>query len=73
MRKICAWCKKSMGTVPTANNLDGIVSHGICEECVDRIFAQQGIRQSSFPDSIIPAATVGAERKTNWTFRKIAV
>jgi hypothetical protein len=43
MRKVCAWCKRDMGTVPSVNNSDGIISHGICEECVDGIFAQKGL------------------------------
>lgn len=68
MRKICAWCKKDMGTVPSLNNSDGIISHGICEECVDRVFAQQGIRQARFLDKLaVPLTVINAQRKTNWT------
>ena len=71
MRKICAWCKKDLGIVPTVNNSDGIVSHGICEECVDRILAQQGIRQGCFLDVTVLMAVVDAKRRPNWTAPKM--
>jgi hypothetical protein len=67
MRKICAWCKKDMGNAPSGNNTDGIVSHGICEECVDRIFAQQqeGVPPLFFDNFGMPMEIIDAERKTN--------
>lgn len=54
MRKVCAWCKKNMETVPSANNSDGIISHGICDECVKR--------QVHFLAITIPVAVVDVER-----------
>ncbi|MBU2530815.1 MAG: hypothetical protein KKD35_07230 [Elusimicrobia bacterium] len=30
MRRLCAWCKKDMGSV---DNGEDIMTHGICEEC----------------------------------------
>ena len=67
MRKICAWCKEDMGTAPSVDSADGVISHGICEECVDRIFAQQrvGIPPLFFDNFGMPVAVVDAERKTN--------
>ncbi len=56
-----------MGTVPLVDSADGVISHGICEECVDRIFAQQrvGIPSLFFDNLGMPVAVVDAERKTN--------
>jgi hypothetical protein len=73
MRKICAWCKKDMGMVPSVKNANGFISHGICEDCVNRIFAQMGIRQSVFLDIAVPVAVVDAGRKTGWTTQKMTV
>ena len=71
MRKICAWCKKDLETVPTVNNSDGIISHGICEECAERILVQEGIRPGCFLDVTVPMAVVDAERRPNWTAPKM--
>lgn len=32
MRRICAWCKKDMGTKEDTSS-DDIITHGICAEC----------------------------------------
>ena len=34
MVTVCAWCQKYMGSVEPFHNPD--VSHGICDECVER-------------------------------------
>jgi hypothetical protein len=34
MVKVCAWCEKYMGSQEPLHNPD--VSHGICDECVER-------------------------------------
>ena len=66
MRKVCAWCKKDMGAALSAINADSIISHGICEECVDRVFAQQRVGLPLFFDNLgTPVAVVDADRKTN--------
>lgn len=67
MRKVCAWCKKDMGMAASVNKSEGIISHGICEECVDRIFAQQraGVPPIFFDNFGMPVAVIDAERKTN--------
>jgi len=37
LKRICAWCKKLMGTVMIEPmDLDEDTTHGMCEECFDR-------------------------------------
>jgi len=35
MTVICAWCDKALGTKDGPD----IVTHGICQECADKVFA----------------------------------
>jgi PAS domain-containing protein len=34
MEKVCAWCKKSMGTVEATAFAQDVITHGMCEECM---------------------------------------
>ena len=56
-----------MGYATSGNNKNGIVSHGICEDCVNRIFAQQQevVPPLFFDNFGMPVAIIDAERKTN--------
>lgn len=67
MRKICAWCKKNMETIPSIRKSDTIISHGICAECVEKAFAQQrmGGLTPFFENVGVPLAVVEMERKTS--------
>lgn len=38
MRRICAWCKKEMAPADDVTD-DGLISHGICEECKKLVIA----------------------------------
>lgn len=38
MRVVCAWCKRSLGTVQCTPAHAGKVSHGICEPCAKTHF-----------------------------------
>lgn len=39
MLRVCAWCRKSMGTIECRPANAGQVTHGICDDCVAREFA----------------------------------
>jgi hypothetical protein len=59
MKRICAWCKKELESGFADEDSDGIISHGICEECSDKIFAQQGIPLSTYIETLdAPIAVV---------------
>jgi hypothetical protein len=47
MRKICAWCNKSLDGI--SDESDTVISHGICKECSE-IFTQY--RQENFRDFV---------------------
>ena len=47
MKRICAWCKESMGEI--APEQPGI-THGICEECKKKILAEAGGQDPTFSD-----------------------
>ncbi|MBW1636972.1 MAG: hypothetical protein JRJ68_11940 [Deltaproteobacteria bacterium] len=52
MRRVCAWCKKNMGKLPLDTQARKTVSHGMCEECANRIFAELGMESRSFLDDL---------------------
>lgn len=53
MKKVCAWCNKSM-TEPGVDELnsDTVVSHGICADCADNIEFQLGVSIKKFLNSL---------------------
>jgi hypothetical protein len=42
MRKICSWCNKDMGLVGPDGSPDTEITHGMCEECAERLSFQMG-------------------------------
>ena len=36
VRKVCSWCGKDMGEAGFTSKERGIISHGICPECVKK-------------------------------------
>ncbi len=39
IRKICAWCKKDLGSIPTVGyQPQNAISHGICPDCLRNFF-----------------------------------
>lgn len=36
MRRVCAWCQKDLGVVACAAKDAGMVTHGMCPECLER-------------------------------------
>lgn len=59
MKRICAWCRAEMGTVVGSSHPDDVLSHGICERCVNNLLFQQGATLQEYLDSIpVPVLAV---------------
>ena len=52
MRRVCAWCKKELGTVPSKIYSQEAITHGICQECVYDLVSQRGIPLQRFLDGL---------------------
>jgi PAS domain-containing protein len=46
MKRVCAWCKKDMGTVHSDYYEENIITHGICTECANRTFTELNMDRS---------------------------
>jgi len=61
MKRVCAWCKKDMGTVSSEDSSESIITHGICKACANKILAQQGVDLRTFLDNLaVPVIVVDA-------------
>ena len=61
MKRICSWCKKSLGDVPGTDD-EGLVTHGICPDCAAKLFSQMGEDLQKFLDRFgVPIVVVDAE------------
>ena len=52
MKRVCAWCQKDMGTTPSTNSSESIITHGICGECAREILERQGVDLRTFLDNL---------------------
>ena len=52
MKKECSWCKTDMGTTSPEAGSDGVVTHGICDECASRFLWPQRPALADFLDSL---------------------
>ena len=52
MERMCAWCQKSMGTTPAESPAEKVITHGICRECADKVYAERGLDLTSFLDRL---------------------
>jgi len=52
MKKICAWCGKSLQPASEEAGTFFAVSHGVCEECVQTFFLEKSYALRPFLDSI---------------------
>jgi hypothetical protein len=41
MKRVCAWCKKHLSGDPD----DKVISHGICKECAEKLYRENGIKE----------------------------
>ena len=75
MERICAWCNKKMGTIPSELETEKVITHGICIQCADKIYAEKGMELTSFLDRLeAPVVLVddtGSVRTANKQARKL--
>lgn len=63
MNLICSWCNKQLDGVGKASpELDGLTSHGICLDCANKFYSQQGISLDAFLEKLdVPVALFDAD------------
>ena len=52
MKRVCTWCKKDMGKVPSEDHSDSIITRGICKECTDKMLVQRAVDLRTFLDNL---------------------
>lgn len=52
MITVCAWCKKEMRDTPAEDVSEGMISHGICEECVSTFFGYTKVELMDYLDRL---------------------
>ncbi|MCK4812837.1 MAG: PAS domain-containing protein [Candidatus Marinimicrobia bacterium] len=59
MNRVCSWCHKSLGSIDSDVHSEGVVTHGICQDCLDDIFSKSSLDFTLFLNSIsAPVAIV---------------
>lgn len=75
MKRTCAWCNRHLGTTPTDTQPQDVVTHGICPECADKLYAELGLDLTTFLDEIeAPVVVVdetGVMQAANETAREL--
>lgn len=62
MTRVCAWCKKTMGSTASDFHSAAIITHGICEECAAKFFGKLGVELNAFLDRIgVPVVVVDSK------------
>ena len=62
MNIACAWCGKGLGSKPSVENTEELVSHGICEDCSSALLGAKKTSLKDFLDSLkIPVLVVGID------------
>jgi len=51
MLRMCAWCRKQIGTSNQSVHANDVVSHGICKSCTDNLTFQMGVLLTRFLDT----------------------
>lgn len=52
MKRICAWCRKELGSAEATARLDACITHGICDECSAKIFEPKKTSLINFLDNL---------------------
>lgn len=52
MKRVCAWCNVEMDTVASESESDGIVTHGICDDCANKVLWPHRPDVMDFLDSL---------------------
>jgi hypothetical protein len=47
VRRVCAWCQKDLGLADYTSKEAGLVTHAICEECLEKEFKKHAQRHKS--------------------------
>lgn len=58
MKSICAWCRKELNWSEAAPHPEEMISHGICESCLENMFFQMGVGIEHYLDSLIAPVIV---------------
>jgi len=59
MERMCAWCGKHMGITPAESPSESVITHGICRECANKIYAARSFELTSFLDRLdVPVLVV---------------
>lgn len=58
MRRVCAWCTKTMGRVHSNSFPERVITHRICDKCADILLAKLGIPLTVFLDSLAAPVVV---------------
>jgi PAS domain-containing protein len=62
MRRVCAWCDKTLGTVSSDVHSDAVITHGICDKCAFHLRAQVGMPLRDFLDGLgVPVLLVDSD------------
>jgi PAS domain-containing protein len=62
MKRICAWCRKDLGSIDSRAGSENVITHGICENCGSNLLFQMGVELGDFLDSLkLPVVVVNRE------------
>ena len=62
MKRVCAWCNKNLGAAASEICSEEAITHGICAECIDKMFVLHGSKITDFLDGLeAPVAVVDPE------------
>lgn len=72
MKRTCAWCDKDMGITPTETPSESIITHGVCPECADKLYAELGLELTIFLNKLAAPVVVVDETGTIQTANRQA-
>jgi transcriptional regulator with PAS, ATPase and Fis domain len=59
MKRICAWCRKKLGSVDSRSGTEDVITHGICKNCGENLMFQMGVELEEFLNSLkLPVVVV---------------
>ena len=59
MKRVCAWCKSDMGTTLSETSPEEIITHGICRQCKNKVFAPHRLSLMDLLDGLeVPVLVV---------------
>ena len=58
MKRTFAWCDKDMGMTPTESHTERVITHGVCPECADKLYAELGLELTIFLDELAAPVVV---------------